>query len=410
MPAFVAWLVPPAIAVLTAVLVQKSVVRKRNRVTRLLEAPPQFATYVIGDLHGDADCASYWVDRTDLVQDGKWTDPSSNLVFLGDYIDKGPTSKQTVEYVKKLTEDFPNQVTALMGNHELELLRDRDLEGNKWRWGGVSYFQMGYSSAHPGEYLNFLDSVDEQDLVVVDALYNASLEVYGHGKHQKVFLSSEGNGRESILDYVEPKLRPLVKERMDLFQQKYIDAFRSGSELGTWLENLPVLAQVNESLFVHGGISPDSARRIQSLGVDKINQLLADNANEEKLSTFLDYTEEGRSVYDMVTYRGNHNEGACSYLPMLLPESVSRLGVGHTPGNMVRFLCDGNFLALDSALGRWFRNSGNDYCDGEKDRVSSNGRYGCQKKNEQCEGEIIRIDNESGEMYVLTVDGTESVF
>ncbi len=45
---------------------------------------------------------------------------------MGDYVDKGPTAKQVVEFVKDLTTTFPTKVTAILGNHELELLRDRD--------------------------------------------------------------------------------------------------------------------------------------------------------------------------------------------------------------------------------------------------------------------------------------------
>jgi hypothetical protein len=45
----------------------------------------------------------------------------------------------------------------------------------------------------------------------------------------------------------------------------------------------------------------------------------------------------------MLTFRGNRNDEACPYLPRLLPEGVTRLGVGHTPGYSVKFKCDGVF-------------------------------------------------------------------
>ena len=106
------------------------------------------SVYVIGDLHGDAICAVSWVNRTGLVanlinkelsssssepvykqlndpSEWTWTDEKATLVFMGDYVDKGPTAKQTVMFVKDLTTTFPDRVTAILGNHELELLRDR---------------------------------------------------------------------------------------------------------------------------------------------------------------------------------------------------------------------------------------------------------------------------------------------
>ena len=107
------------------------------------------SVHVIGDLHGDVLCAVSWVNRTGLIHnlfdpslisntslslhqrlnpssEWSWADTKSTLVFMGDYVDKGPTSKQTIEFVRDLTLQFPDKVTTLLGNHELELLRDRD--------------------------------------------------------------------------------------------------------------------------------------------------------------------------------------------------------------------------------------------------------------------------------------------
>ena len=58
--------------------------------------------YAIGDLHGDAKCAKEWISATGLVDESftKWLQPTANLVFVGDYIDKGPTSLQTALMVK----------------------------------------------------------------------------------------------------------------------------------------------------------------------------------------------------------------------------------------------------------------------------------------------------------------------
>ena len=388
------WILPAAVVAMIALLVKR----------KFESATP--SVYVIGDLHGDVHCARHWVDRTGVIDEkGGWADPLNSLVFVGDYVDKGPTSKQTLEFVKSLTGRFPTHVTALMGNHEMELLLDRD-ERRHQVWGGAAYYQLAFSSAHPGEFRNFIGvpptpAQDEdagmkadQDELVIEALYNASIEVYSRGMHKTVRVSpSKDLGSNSILNFIPPDLKPLVLERMGVLQKNYIDAFRSGSELGTWLEQRPVLALVDETLFVHGGISMAASKQIKLKGVDGINKLLAENAKEEKLMDFIQGTEEGRVVYNMLTFRGNHQPGACSHLSQLLPHNATRLGVGHTPGDTIRVNCDNRFLAIDSSLGRWFRNSGNMYCPGHKAQISANGRYGCDAMKQQCEGQILKIQN-----------------
>mmetsp|Transcript_2168 Transcript_2168/g.4662 ORF Transcript_2168/g.4662 Transcript_2168/m.4662 type:complete len:409 (+) Transcript_2168:78-1304(+) len=394
-----AWLLPSLGAALVAWIAQQKqggiggfFSPATNQTSASSPPLPEYAIWVVGDLHGDAECAVHWVNRTGLIgPDGKWIDPTSHLVFVGDYVDKGPTSKQVVELVKSLTDGYPSHVTALLGNHEMELLLDRDR--SRWdAWGGSGFFGLAYASAHPGEYLNYIGrEPTAEDEAVVNALYAASVEVYGSGMHSQVYMAPpELVGDKSILRFVPEHMHGMVTERLREYQQAYLDAYRSGTELGTWLESRPIIARLNETIFVHGGISSHGKALIEKLGVDGINTLFANNSHDGQLGSFIEQTQEGQIIYDLLTFRGNHNEGACPYLPQLLPEGVSRLGVGHTPSDSVRLMCSDNFLALDSSLGRWFRNSGNEYCPGHEVR-SSNGRYTCQEINEQCEGQIVKL-------------------
>ncbi|MGD0828063.1 MAG: metallophosphoesterase family protein [Desulfobaccales bacterium] len=82
--------------------------------------------YAIGDVHGNLDLLKRLLEKIqpDLARD--------QLVFMGDYIDRGPNPKGVVDYVlglKRLAN--PQQVICLKGNHEamfLNFLRGRDLE------------------------------------------------------------------------------------------------------------------------------------------------------------------------------------------------------------------------------------------------------------------------------------------
>lgn len=353
----------------------------------------QNVVYVIGDLHGDVECAKHWVQKTGLIRMNEWVDETSHLVFMGDYVDKGITSRQTVEYVKSLTDRFPAHVTALLGNHELELLRDR----TEKVWGNGGYFQLPYASVHPAEYLGYLPTVTESDRISVDALYNASVEVYGRGLYRSVFFVPDIKQPSSILHLVPENLRSLVQDRLSAFQKAYLDTYRTGTVLGTWLEQRPIVTVIDGTFFVHGGLSAEAAPFVRTAAdVRSLNEQFFQHATEMKLHKFLEQTATGQAIYNMLVYRGNHKEGACLWLSQVLPTGVDRLAVGHTPGSTVRLSqCINNqsILALDAALSRWFRNSGNDYCLGDHVRVSSNGQYTCDKKSDVCPGQIVRIVN-----------------
>ena len=67
--------------------------------------------YAIGDIHGS-------LDRLVALMDKIGIDGSDNrLVFLGDYIDRGPSSFEVVEYLLDLRKRHRNTV-FLKGNHE----------------------------------------------------------------------------------------------------------------------------------------------------------------------------------------------------------------------------------------------------------------------------------------------------
>ena len=68
-------------------------------------------TYVIGDIHGCADLLFELLARIEpLAQD-------DTLIFIGDYIDRGPDSKGVIDIILGLRKKHI-RIIALMGNHE----------------------------------------------------------------------------------------------------------------------------------------------------------------------------------------------------------------------------------------------------------------------------------------------------
>lgn len=64
----------------------------------------------VGDIHGRF---SKLVDLMEEIKPQK----DDTLVFLGDYIDRGPKSYDVVDFILKMGEENPNMIT-LRGNHE----------------------------------------------------------------------------------------------------------------------------------------------------------------------------------------------------------------------------------------------------------------------------------------------------
>lgn len=73
--------------------------------------------FAVGDIHG---CLRPLEDLLDKLPID-WEE--DYLVFLGDYIDRGPDSRLVLETIMALKEAHPERVICLLGNHEWMLLR-----------------------------------------------------------------------------------------------------------------------------------------------------------------------------------------------------------------------------------------------------------------------------------------------
>ncbi len=78
-------------------------------------------TDIIGDIHGHADKLIELLQKMGYeYKDGTYAHPSRKVLFVGDYIDRGPKIKETLEIIKAMV-DSDNAI-ALMGNHEYNAL------------------------------------------------------------------------------------------------------------------------------------------------------------------------------------------------------------------------------------------------------------------------------------------------
>lgn len=72
---------------------------------------------LIGDIHGHADHLKALLTKLGYTLCGDtWSHPERKVLFLGDYIDRGPRIRETLHIVRHMVE--AGQAVALMGNHE----------------------------------------------------------------------------------------------------------------------------------------------------------------------------------------------------------------------------------------------------------------------------------------------------
>lgn len=202
-----------------------------RRVVDARRAPLQSQRLVaIGDIHGDFDAFVGILQRAQLVDaNRKWLSRNTTLVQTGDFLDRGPKTRAVMDLLMTLQKDAPRQasrVIVLMGNHEAMNI-----------YGDLRYVT-------PNDYASYADNKSENRR---KSAYAAFAELYG-----KVPPVSED-------EWMKSHPPGFLEHR---------EAFGSDGRYGKWLRTLPAVTRVDDSIFLHGGISPDLA----SLTIDKINE------------------------------------------------------------------------------------------------------------------------------------------
>lgn len=70
--------------------------------------------FIVGDIHG-----CYHTLKKLLKN---WRPKDEQLIFVGDYINKGKHSKEVVQLVRKLEQEYPDTV-CIQGNHEYQMMK-----------------------------------------------------------------------------------------------------------------------------------------------------------------------------------------------------------------------------------------------------------------------------------------------
>ncbi len=117
---------------------------------------------LIGDIHGHAGALKALLRKMDYKEvNGNWQHAGRKVIFVGDYIDRGPAIRETLQIVCNMEQS--KQAIAIMGNHEYnalayahvlpggDFLRPHNEKNNKQHAATLRQFD-----AYPGEWQQWL--------------------------------------------------------------------------------------------------------------------------------------------------------------------------------------------------------------------------------------------------------------
>jgi serine/threonine protein phosphatase 1 len=114
-------------------------------------------TYAIGDIHGRLDLLTTLLAQIEQHRAGR----DRTIVFLGDYIDRGPESAGVIATVRRLQAREPGCIVCLKGNHEdlmLKAYRDES-KVNLWVMNGGYETMASFGPDVPAEVLRWAEGL-----------------------------------------------------------------------------------------------------------------------------------------------------------------------------------------------------------------------------------------------------------
>jgi hypothetical protein len=274
----------------------------------------------VGDVHGDFGQFTAVLRDAGLIdQRDRWSGGKAHLVQVGDVPDRGPDTRKIMDFLMRLegqARKAGGYVHALIGNHEAMNL----------------YGDLRYTT--PEEFAAFRTDRSEQ---VRDAFFEQ------HVAELKRNPPPEG------LPTFDEAYRRKWDEQHPLGYFEHRVAFGPNGKYGKWIRSHNAVIQINETVFVHGGISPKYA----GLSLREINERVRAELDDfRKLPGGLVTDEEGPLWYRGLA-QGDEAALAAHVESLLKFHQVRRIVIGHTPtpgAVLPRF--DGLVILVDVGLSK----------------------------------------------------------
>ncbi|MDH3628207.1 MAG: metallophosphoesterase [Acidobacteriota bacterium] len=214
--------------------------------------------FAIGDIHGGVDAHISILQEIGLIDsDRNWTGGQSCLVQTGDYVDRGERSREVLDLLMKLEEQAAGRLVVLLGNHEIMNIV-----------GDLRYVREGEFTAFAAE-----ETTAERD---------AGFQSF--------------RTLPAVQRLAEKEQRAKFESDFPAGWFAHRRAFSPEGRYGAWLSSKRLVAQILDSVFLHGGLSLRDA----TTGVDALNENM-----RRDLRRYLDLRKQlaaGGIVHALVPY------------------------------------------------------------------------------------------------------------
>lgn len=117
---------------------------------------------VVGDIHGE------YEKLINVLKKANYIPLNDSIIFLGDYIDRGPDSCKVVQYIQELKVNFSKYVILLKGNHEdmaIKYLNDKTNEALYFHNGGNKTLNSYHCNIISSEFSNDISWLNNLPLI-----------------------------------------------------------------------------------------------------------------------------------------------------------------------------------------------------------------------------------------------------
>jgi calcineurin-like phosphoesterase family protein len=201
----------------------------------------------VGDIHGDFDAFVGILKSAGIVDaSGRWSGGKTTLVQTGDFTDRGPKVRAAMDFLMDLegqAKAAGGRVVVLLGNHEvMNLIGD-------------------LHDVTPAIYQSFADAQSEKRREAAYDSYVKWCEAHASQFQQPPRIYQPVNKA----DWMAAHPIGYVEYRM---------AFAPQGRYGRWLRTKQPLLQLNDIVFLHGGLNPDrSPRRLEDVNKQVIGEI-----------------------------------------------------------------------------------------------------------------------------------------